>query len=183
MKRIATGTGVPADLMNADIASGTELQVLMPKFDRRIQRYRQVIRDAIRHQIFPSIMSDSRAVDFNGLTPEFEFGKHSSEEERLQADMAIKLVNNGLLSREAAAKRLGIDPEVELPQGALLDEQIQTIQELAGRGDRIQNPDGGSPSNTGGGAQSAGREAKTRENPQEDSTESEDRPKQGATQE
>lgn len=183
MQRIATGVGVPADLLNVPTLSGQQLQVAMPKFDRRIQRWRDVIRDAVRYQIFPSILSDATAVEYNDLPPEFEFGKHSSEEERLEADLAIRLVNNGLLTREAAAKRLGIDPEKELPQDGDLDEHIDIINELAGRGDNIQNPEGGRPTDTGGGTQSAGREVVTRENPDEDNSDSSDRPQQGATQE
>lgn len=183
IRRIATGLGVPADLMNADVSSGTELQALMPKFDRRIQRYRNVIRDAVRYQIFPSLLEDSRAIEFDGLPPDFEFGKHSSEEERLEARMALKLVNNGMLTREAAARRLGIDPETEMPQDAELEEQIEILNLLAGRGDEIQNPDGGRPTDTGGGTQSPGREVKSRDNPQDDQSGDADRPQQGATQE
>lgn len=183
MKRIATGTGVPSDLLNVDTLSGSELQAVMPKFDRRVQRYRNIIRDAVRHQIFPSIMGDATAQEFNDLVPQFEFGKHSSEEERLDARVAINLVNNGLLSREAAAKRLGIDPEVELPTGSGLDELISVLNQLAGVGDNIQNPEGGRPTDTGGGAQSPGREAKTRDNPQEDKSDNRDRPQQGMTEE
>lgn len=180
IRRIATGVGVPADLMNEDVLSGSELQVVMPKFDRRIQRYRQVIRDAVRYQIFPSILENSTAAEFDGLPPEFEFGKHSSEEERLDADLAIRLINNGLLTREAAAKRMGIDPEVELPQGDELQNLIATLQQIAGIGDDIQNPEGGRPTNTGGGTQSAGREATTRQNPAEDQSGDQDRPQQSA---
>lgn len=183
MQRIATGTGVPADLMNTDTLNGNELQTVMPKFDRRIQRYRQVIKEAVRYQIFPSLLEDSIALEFDGLPPDFEFGKHSSEEERLKAEMAIQLVNNGLLSREAAAKRLGIDPETELPTGDSLNELLGIIQQLQGAGDAIQNPDGGRPSGTGGGTQSGGREANTRDNPQDDQTGDADRPSGDATQE
>jgi hypothetical protein len=122
-------------------------------------------------------------LEYNELPPDFEFGKHSSEEERLEADLAIRLVNNGLLTREAAAKRLGIDPETELPTEGELDEQIGIIQQLAGKGDNIQNPDGGRPTDTGGGTQSAGREVQSRESPMEDSSGSSDRPQQGVEQE
>lgn len=186
MKRIATGLGVPADLLNSDVMSGTEIQAVMPKFDRRIQRYRDVIRNAVRYQIFPSLMADARALDFGELPPEFEFGKHSSEEERLDADLAIRLVNNNLLTFEAAAKRLGIDPETELPQNVVDidgEEQMMILRALAGNGDNIQNPDGGSPTNTGGGTQSAGREVNTRENPQESQEDDQDRPQGGVEQE
>jgi hypothetical protein len=186
LRRIATGMGLPADLLNSDVLSGTELQGVMPKFDRRIQRYRTVIKQAVRYQIFPSILNDSTAVEYNDLLPEFEFGKHSSEEERLEADLAIRLVNNGLLTFEAAAKRLGIDPETELPEFARElggDEQIELLRMLAGNGDNIQNPDGGRPTDTGGGTQSAGREVQSREDPSEDQSDSTDRPQQGVEQE
>lgn len=183
MRRIATGMGIPADMMNVDTLSGSELQVAMPAFDRRVQRYRQIIKQVVRYQIFPSLLADSTAREYGELPPQFEFGKHSSEEERLDAQMAINLVNNGLLSREAAAKRLGIDPETELPQGTELDEQVRRVNELAGRGDEIQNPDGGAPTDTGGGQQSPGREATTRDNPAEDQTDPQDRPQGSATEE
>ena len=186
IRRIATGLGVPVDLMNGDSASGTELQAVMPKFDRRIQRYRKVIREAVRYQIFPSVLNDSTALEYGELPPDFEFGKHSSEEERLEADMAIRLVNNNLLTFEAAAKRLGIDPETELPDNVREisgEQQVQLLLALSGNGDNIQNPDGGAPTNTGGGTQSAGREVKSRENPQDDNTDSGDRPQQSAEEE
>lgn len=186
IRRIATGLGVPADLLNSDVLSGSELQAAMPKFDRRIQRYRNVIRDAVRYQIFPSVMADSTAIEFGELPPDFEFGKHSSEEQRLDADMAIQLLNNNLLTFEAAAKRLGIDPETELPENARDlsgEEQIQLLQLLSGQGDAIQNPDGGRPTASGGGTQSPGREVQTRQEPQNDNSGDSDRPQQGAEQE
>lgn len=186
MRRIATGIGIPADLMNIDTLNGNALQAVMPKFDRRIQRYRNIIRDTVRYEVFPSIMADATAQEFSEVPPDFEFGKHSSEEERLDARMAINLVNNNLLTFEAAAKRLGIDPETELPdnvQDIDGEEQMQILQALAGRGDSIQNPQGGSPTDTGGGEQSPGREAQTRDNPQDDNSGSRDRPQQGVTQE
>jgi hypothetical protein len=180
IRRIATGTGVPADLLNQDTLSGSELQVMMPKFDRRIQRYRMIIKDAVRYQIFPSIMENATAAEFDGMPPNFEFGTHSSEEERLETDKALRLINNGMLTREAAAKRMGIDPEVELPSGSELQQLIQTLQQIAGIGDDIQNPDGGRPTDTGGGTQSAGREATTRQNPADDQSGNQDRPQQAA---
>jgi len=183
MRRVATGMGIPADLLNNDVLNGNELQAVMPKFDRRIKRYQKVIKHAVRYQIFPSILGDSTAVEYSDLLPEFEFGKHSSEEERLEADLALRLVNNGMLTREAAAKRLGIDPETELPTDETLDEQVQLINDLAGRGDDIQNPQGGRPTDTGGGTQSAGREVQTRQNPSADNSGNQDRPQQGATEE
>lgn len=187
MQRIATGMGIPSDLLNTDTLSGNELQVAMPKFDRRIQRYRNVIRDAVRYQLFPSILADATALEYGDIPPEFEFGKHSSEEERLEADLAIRLVNNNLLTFEAAAKRLGIDPETELPdnvQDIDGEEQMEILQLLAGAGDSIQNgADGGRPTDTEGGTQSSGREATTRQDPGGDNSGASDRPQQGVTQE
>lgn len=180
LQRIYTALGVPAFLGNVESDGGrNEAVATMPKFDRRIQRYRSIIRSAIRHQLFVSILAgDSEPGKADVLPPQFEFGQHSSEEERLDADMAIKLVNNGLLTFEAAAKRIGIDPETELPNDGDLEEQIRKINLLAGKGDELQNPDGGRPSDTGGGAQSAGREAKTRQNPEKDNSGDSDRPKE-----
>lgn len=183
LQRIYTALGLPAFLGNIESGGGrNEAVATMPKFDRRIQRYRSIIRSAIRHQLFVSILagdSDPESVDV--LPPEFEFGQHSSEEERLDADLAIKLVNNGLLTFQAAAKRIGIDPETELPQEGELDEHIEKIQLLAGKGDEVQNPDGGRPTETGGGAQSAGREATTRQNPESDNSGNDRRPKKSIT--
>jgi hypothetical protein len=180
LQRIYTALGVPAFLGNVESEGGrNEAVATMPKFDRRIQKYRSIIRSAIRHQLFVSIIAgDSDPAESDELPPMFEFGQHSSEEERLEADMAVKLVNNGLLTFEAAAKRIGIDPETELPDESELDEHIEKINRLAGKGDDIQNPDGGRPTDTGGGAQSAGREAKTRQNPEKDNSGDSDRKKQ-----
>lgn len=179
MTRISTGLGIPADLLNVQTLSGTQLQTAMSKFDRRVQRYRNQIRQIVRYQLFPSVLEDSTAAEFDGLPPNFEFGEHSSEEERLEARTALQLLNNGLLTPEAAAKRLGIDPEVELPD-IWGDDLITVLQQLASLGDRVQNPDGGRPTDTGGGTQSQGREATTRENPDEDNSGERDRPQQPA---
>jgi hypothetical protein len=183
LRRIYTALGLPSFLGNVTgDESKNEAVAVMPKFDRRIQRWRRIINSSIRHQVFVSILagdSDPETVDV--LPPEFEFGQHSSEEERLDADMAIKLVNNGLLTFEAAAERIGIDPETELPQDGELNEHIRKIQELAGVGDSIQNPNGGSPTDTGGGADSAGGEVKTRQTPERDSSGSDSRNKQSIT--
>lgn len=180
-KRIAAALGVPAFLLNMNVDIGRNTSVaIMPKFDRRINRYRRVIREVIRHQIFVSILAgDSDPKEYTDLPPDFQFGKHSSEEERLDADMAIQLVNNGLLTFEAAAKRMGIDPQTELPQPGEVDAQIAKIQALAGKGDLIKNPDGGSPSNTGGGGQDPGRAVKSRQQPEKDA--SKGRPKEDVT--
>lgn len=178
MTRIATGLGVPADLMNIDRLSGQELQMVLQKFDRRIQRYRMFIRQVVRYQIFPSIINDSTAEEFTELPPDFEFGEHSSEEERLEADVALRLMNNGILTPEAVAKRLGIDPETELPDIWSDGEFLDVLERISGLGDQIQNPDGGRPTNTGGGTQSAGREVTTRQDTDGDNSNPEDRPQQ-----
>ena len=178
--RIAAALGVPAFLLNMDTDTGRNESVsIMPKFDRRIQRYRAVIKSAIRHQIFPSILADDPEA-YDELPPDFEFGQHSSEEERLEVDKAITLVNNGLLTFEAAAKRIGIDPETELPQDDEIDEHVDLITRLAGKGDDVQNPEGGAPTNTGGGSQSSGREVKSRDKPEADESSS-GRPKEDVT--
>lgn len=170
-QRIAAALGVPAFLLNMDTSTSQgDAVTLMPAFDRRIQRYRRQIANVVRHQIFAGIMvGDGDLADFNELVPDFEFGEHSSEEERLDANMAIKLVNNNMLTFEAAARMLGIDPEVDLPdnvQDISGEEQLALIQALAGRGDEIQNPQGGHPTDSGGGTQSPGREVDTRQNPE-----------------
>lgn len=186
LKRIYTALGIPAFLGNIGV-DGTRGDSVtnMPKFDRRIQRYRSTIRSAIRHQLFVSIMagdSDNPA-ESTDLPPDLEFGQHSSEEERLDAEMAVTLVNNGLLTFEAAARRIGIDPETELPQEGELEEHIEKINLLAGKGDDIQNPDGGSPTGTGGGGNSADGAVKSRQNPEEDTSGSDSRPQQDVTEE
>ncbi len=172
--RIAAAIGVPGFLLNMGVdANSGAAQVIMPKFDRRIQRYRAIIREAVRHQIFVSILAgDSDPEDYNELPPDFVFGEHSSEEQRLDVDMILKLLNNGLIKPEAAAKRLDIDPETELPdiwrpeEGENEDQSVlETVLILAGKGDNILNPEGGSPTDTGGGAESAGGEVITREEP------------------
>ena len=170
-KRIAAGLGVPAFLMNMDVDVNRNTSVaVMPKFDRRIQRYRATIRQAIRYQIFVSILGENSPEDYDEVPPDFEFGQHSSDEERLDIDAAIKLFNEGFLTREAFAHRVGIDPEVELPDENELNEIVTLLQDLRGAGDGIQNPDGGSPTDTGAGAESAGGEVSGRQNPERDSS-------------
>jgi hypothetical protein len=161
--------------MPTDVNRNTSVAV-MPKFDRRIQRFRRQLRHSIRYQIFVSILGHPSPEDYRELPPDCEFGKHSSEEERLDATMALQLVNNGMLTREAAAERIGIDPERELPDEAELAELIGVLQQLAGIGDQIQNPEGGRPTKTGGGTQSPGREVRGRQNPERDSSGSDSRP-------
>ncbi len=171
-KRIAAGLGVPAFLLNMDADVGRNDAIsVMPKFDRRIQRYRAVIRQAIRYQIFVSILGENNPEEYREVPPQFEFGQHSSDEERLDIDAAIKLFNEGFLTRKAFADRVGIDPEVELPDESELDEIVQLLQDLRGVGDGIQNPRGGSPTDTGTGAESSGGEVRSRQNPERDSSE------------
>jgi len=183
LHRVYTALGLPAFLGNiSGDSSRNEAVAVMPKFDRRIQRWRRNIKAAVRHQVFISILAgDSDPETADVLPPDFKFGQHSSEEERLDADMAIKLVNNGLLTFEAAAERIGIDSETELPQEGELPEHIKKINLLAGKGDDIQNPSGGSPTDTGGGADSAGGEVTTRQNPERDSSGSDSRNKKSVT--
>lgn len=180
MTRIATGIGVPADLMNIDTLSGNALQVALQKFDRRVQTYRNELVQVIRYQLFPSVLEDATAAEFDGIPPEFEFGEHSSEEERLDARTALNLLNNMMLTPEAAAKRMGIDPETELPEEWQTGDLLELLLTLRGTGDNIQNPEGGRPTDTEGGAQSPGREATTRENPDDDNSGERDRPQQPA---
>jgi hypothetical protein len=173
LNRIHTGMGVPSFLhSNGDAPGRNESVAIMPKFDRRVQRFRRVLRHAIRYQIFVSILGDTNPEDYNELPPEWEFGQHSSEEERLDAQTTIALVNAGLLTREAAAERLGIDPEVELPTDAELDEHIEVINALAGKGDDQQNPDGGRPTQNGTGNEDPSRSVRTRQNPERESPDS-----------
>lgn len=170
-KRIAAGIGIPAFLLNMDADVGRNDSItLMPKFDRRVQRYRSIIKNAIRYQIFVSILGDPAPEDYTELPPDFEFGQHSSDEERLEVDAAIKLFNEGFLTREAFSKRVGIDPETELPDDSELAEIVNLLQQLRGAGDNIQNPSGGRPTDTGSGAESSGREVTSRQNPERDSS-------------
>lgn len=185
-RRIVTGIGVPAVLANMD-AKGASAETLMPAFKRRIKRYQNLIKQAVEEQIIrplyvETVLGQSDVEEYNGLIPEFEFGEHSSDENRLEIDKLIKLFNNGMLNRKAFAERAGIDPETELPDMATLDaDLVPLIRELAGQGDNIQNPDGGRPSNTGGGAQSSGREVNRREDASSDNSDDSDRPKKSPT--
>jgi hypothetical protein len=176
--RIATGLGVPVLLMNMDGSAG-EATAAMPSFKRRIKRLQNIVKTAVEQQILKSLMVESSMEDFDGIIPEFEFGEHSSAEKRLEVDKLIKLYQTGMLTREAFAERAGIDPEVELPSpDELNSEIIPLIEALAGTGDSIQNPDGGSPTDTGTGAESAGGEVKSRESSRD---ESEQRNRQSVT--
>jgi hypothetical protein len=178
--RVATAFGIPAFLLNLDAGTGRNDSVTqMPSFDRRIQALRVPIQNAVEQQIFRSIMGHPDPENFTDMVPRFEFGEHSSEEERLETDEALKLFNNGFLTREAFAQRVGIDPEVEMPtQEELTSEIIPVIQQLAGSGDDIQNPEGGAPTDTGGGADSSGGEVKSRQNPENDTSDDDSRNQQ-----
>lgn len=167
-KRIATGIGVPALILNMKSSTG-EATAQMPSFERRIRRLQNIVKSAVEQQIFKSLLVESALDEFNGVLPEFEFGEHSNAEDRLEIDKLLKLYNNGMLNRDAFAERAGIDPEVELPAPEqLTSEIIPLIKQLAGRGDAIQNPQGGSPTDTGGGAESAGGEVIDRESGESD---------------
>jgi len=183
--RVATAFGIPAFLLNLDSGTGRNDSVtMMPSFDRRIQSLRVPIQNAVEQQIFRSIMGHPDPENFNEMVPRFEFGEHSSEEERLETDEALKLFNNGFLTREAFAERVGIDPEVEMPSiDELNNEIVPLIQQMSGKGDDIQNPDGGSPTDTGGGAESSGNEVKSRENPEEDNSDDNSRNKRSVDEE
>jgi len=165
---------------------GGSAEVLMPAFKRRIRRYQSLIKQAVEEQIFrPLYVETVKGTDienYNGLIPEFEFGEHSSQEDRLNIDKLLKLFNNGFLTREAFAERAGIDPEQELPDDGTLNEEIvPLIRELAGQGDKVQNPNGGRPTDTGAGAQSSGREVTSREDSSTDNSDNSDRPQQSPT--
>jgi len=167
--RIAAAIGVPSFMLNMSVDTNSgAAQVIMPKFDRRIQRYRAIIRECIRHQVYVSILAgDSANEDYNEVPPEFEFGEHSSEEHRLDIDAVIKLLNNGLITPKKAVQMIDLDYEEDLPEFWERDgsNMIDILLQLSGNGDDIQNSEGGSPTDTGGGTDSAGGEVTTREEP------------------
>lgn len=168
-RRIVTGLGIPAILTNMDGSTG-EATTAMPAFKRRVKRLQNIVKSAVEQQVLKALLVESSLDEFDGIVPEFEFGQHSSAEKRLEIDKLIKLYQTGMLKREAFAERAGIDPEVELPSPEELDSKIiPLITSLAGTGDRMQNPDGGSPTDTGTGAESAGGEVKTRESSRDES--------------
>jgi hypothetical protein len=176
--RISTGLGVPALILNMDASTG-EATASMPSFKRRITRLQNVVKNAVEQQIFKSLLVEGALEEFDGVIPEFNFGEHSNAEDRLEIDKLIKLYQTGMLTRESFAERAGIDPEVELPSpDELTEEIIPLITSLAGTGDNIQNPDGGSPTDTGTGAESAGGEVTSREGSRDESNQ---RNRQGVT--
>lgn len=169
--RIITGLGVPALLMNMEGGAGGQGEAVaaMPSFKRRVKRLQNIIKTEVEQQILRSLVFNSlEASEAAGPVPEFEFGEYSSAEERLDADVAIMLLNNGLLKPEAAARRAGIDPDSELPELWDGGDLIEILSALANVGDRIQNPEGGSPTDSGGGAESPGGEVTTRQDPTAD---------------
>jgi hypothetical protein len=180
--RMHTGMGIPKFFYDDSGAGRNSSVAVMPKFDRRIQRYRRIIRAVVRYQVFVSILAgDSEPEEYSELPPDFEFGQHSSEEERLETAEAIQLFMSGFLTREAAAERMGIDPEAELPDEGELSEIIDLIAQLAGQGDSVLNPEGGRPTKTGTGVESPGREVKSRDNPER--TDGDSRPKRDVSNE
>lgn len=185
LHRMHAGVGVPPFLtgMDTDINRNTSVAV-MPKFDRRIQRFREVLKHTIRYQIFVSILvGDGDVADFSGVPPEFEFGEHSSEEERLETAEAIRMFQSGFLTRKAAAERMGVDPETEMPDENELTEIIDILRELAGRGDEIQNPNGGRPTTDGTGQPSSEGSVAGRQNPERDTGDGSSRPQRDVTNE
>lgn len=160
-RRIMTGLGLPAMIMNQSENTG-ESSATMPSFKRRIKRLQNIIKTAVERQILRSILTESALEEFDGVLPEFQFGEHSSAEKRLEVDKLLKLFNNGLLTPDALAERAGIDPN-EVPEMWQDGNQMAVLQQLSGNGDNIQNPSGGSPSETGGGAESAGGEVTERQ--------------------
>lgn len=165
--RIITGLGVPAIIMNMSQGSAgqAEAVAMMPSFKRRVKRLQNIIKTEVEQQILRSLVYNSLESAEGGMVPEFEFGEYSSVEERLDADTAIMLLNNGLLKPEAAARRAGIDPDSELPDLWDSNDLLAVLEALASLGDSIQNPEGGSPTRTGGGAESPGGEVTSRQNP------------------
>jgi len=166
-KRIITGLGVPALLMNMTENSG-ETAAVMPSFKRRVTRLQNIVKTAVEQQIFKSLLGGDN-LEFSGTIPEFEFGEHSSAEKRLEVDKLLKLFNNGLLTPEALAERAGIDPQ-EVPEMWEDADLMTLLQQLSGQGDAIQNPEGGRPSDTEGGTESSGGEVVSRQDPTEDSS-------------
>jgi hypothetical protein len=171
--RVTTGLGVPALLMNMDPgASGqASATAMMPAYKRRVQRLQNIVKTAVEQQILKSLLTESAGLDSftDNSLPEFQFGEHSSAEKRLEIDKLLKLFNNGLLTPEAFAERAGIEPQ-EVPEMWDGADLLSLLQELAGQGDAVQNPDGGSPTDTQGGAESAGGEVTSRQDPGSDSS-------------
>ena len=168
--RVVTGLGVPRGLMNMDIGGQGEMTATMPSFKRRVSRFQNRVKSAVEQQILKSLLNESANLeDFDGTVPEYQFGEHSSAEKRLELDKLLNLFNNGLLTPEAFAERAGIDPN-EVPDFWNDGEHLDNLLILAQKGDAIQNPDGGSPTDTEGGSESAGGEVTSRQDPGADSS-------------
>lgn len=172
--RVITGLGLPAILMNEEGGGQGDAVANMPAYKRRIRRLQNIVKSAVEQQILKSLMVESGSFeDFDSILPEFEFGEYSSAEKRLEVDKLLKLFNHLALTPEAFAERVGIDPETELPdiwQNVNGEEQLEILLQLGGNGDNIANPQGGSPTDTGGGAESAGGEVTSRQDPGADSS-------------
>jgi hypothetical protein len=169
--RVVTGLGVPRVLMNMDIGGQGETTATMPSFKRRVNRLQARVQSAVESQIIMSLLTESAGLDaeVQANVPEFQFGEHSSAEKRLELDKLMNLFNNGLLTPEAFAERAGIDPD-EVPSFWDSGEHIDNLRVLAQKGDNIQNPDGGRPTDTEGGSESAGGEVTSRQDPGADSS-------------
>jgi len=169
--RVVTGLGVPRVLMNMDIGGQGETTATMPSFKRRVDRLQNRVKSAVESQIIMSLLTESAGLDTDpGVNvPEFQFGEHSSAEKRLELDKLLNLFNNGLLTPEAFAERAGIDPD-EVPAFWNEGEHLDNLRALSQLGDNIQNPDGGSPTDTEGGAESSGGEVTSRQDPGADSS-------------
>lgn len=169
--RVVTGLGVPRVLMNMDIGGQGETTATMPSFKRRVNRLQARVQSAVESQIIMSLLTESAGLDaeIQANVPEFQFGEHSSAEKRLELDKLMKLFNNGLLTPEAFAERAGIDPD-EVPSFWDSGEHIDNLRVLAQKGDEIQNPSGGRPTDTEGGSESSGGEVTSRQDSGADSS-------------
>jgi hypothetical protein len=173
--RVVTGLGVPRILMNIDGSGQGEATVSMPSFKRRVTRLQNRVQSAVQRQILrPLLAGGDDLEDFDQVIPEFQFGVHSSAEKRLEIDKLLNLLNNGVITIEAFADRAGIDPE-EIPEFWDGTDHLTVLKELSQLGDNIQNPDGGSPTDTEGGAESSGGEVTSRQDPQADPSEGRNR--------
>jgi hypothetical protein len=169
--RVVTGLGVPRVLMNMDAGGQGETTTAMPSFKRRVSRLQTRVKNAVESQIIMSLLTGTAGLDadFQGTVPEFQFGEHSSAEKRLEIDKLLNLFNNGLLTPEAFAERAGIDPE-EVPDLWNAGNHLENLRALANKGDEVQNPSGGRPTDTEGGSESAGGEVTSRQSPDSDSS-------------
>lgn len=168
--RVVTGLGVPRVLMNMDTEGQGETTASMPSFKRRISRLQNRVKSAVEQQILKSLINgDSDYEDFNDILPEFQFGEHSSSEKRLETDKLLNLLNNGAITIEAFAERAGLDPN-EVPEFWDSMDHMEALERLSQIGDDIQNPDGGSPTDTEGGSESAGGEVTSRQDSGTDSS-------------